>query len=245
MLRGDYAAALRILKPLAENAREPDPLAQFFLATMYERGNGVAVDYVHACGLYRRAAATSSPIGPQATALAEGLASQSPRTRELCVAATTDTWHEPPTARFTLGPDQWVKIDETGMTVGYNGKQKRALISFGGVDLQYLPFRYTRVMVTHPEAVERHFVDVFMWMRLRDRSPTQWILPWFVYEIVGADVRLVPDQRPVASVVADRPPPSGTPEQFGLIRVNATGEAERVFFGIDPRTAVIPITWVP
>lgn len=51
LARGDTGAALRILKPLAD-ASEPDPLAQFFVATLHDTYSGVAMDPVRACGLY-------------------------------------------------------------------------------------------------------------------------------------------------------------------------------------------------
>ncbi len=50
---GDYGAALRELKPLAEQG---DARAQFNLAIMYDRGEGVAQDYAEAVTWYRRAA---------------------------------------------------------------------------------------------------------------------------------------------------------------------------------------------
>jgi hypothetical protein len=37
MLRGDYQAAARILRPLAEDAARPDPVARFFLAFLIEQ----------------------------------------------------------------------------------------------------------------------------------------------------------------------------------------------------------------
>src|SRR5689334_10885988 len=49
LLRGDYEAAARILKPLAENGAQPDPIAQFFLASLYEAGRGVARNQLRAC----------------------------------------------------------------------------------------------------------------------------------------------------------------------------------------------------
>ena len=52
--RGDYATALKILRPLAEAG---DPYAQDFVGIMYEMGHGVAQDYVEAAKWYRLAAA--------------------------------------------------------------------------------------------------------------------------------------------------------------------------------------------
>ena len=44
VLHGDYKAAVRILKPLADDFEHPDPVAQFFLAVLYEVGEGVRRD---------------------------------------------------------------------------------------------------------------------------------------------------------------------------------------------------------
>ena len=51
-MRGDYQRAAEILKPLAERSREPNGIAAFFMATMYDTGLGVGVDSMRACALY-------------------------------------------------------------------------------------------------------------------------------------------------------------------------------------------------
>ena len=51
--RGDYAGALRLLRP---HARQGDPSAQFHLGLMYEFGDGVASDDAVAAEWYRKAA---------------------------------------------------------------------------------------------------------------------------------------------------------------------------------------------
>jgi uncharacterized protein len=51
---GDFAAALQLLRPLAEQG---DARAQNFLGVMYVKGNGVPRDYRRALSLFRRAAA--------------------------------------------------------------------------------------------------------------------------------------------------------------------------------------------
>jgi uncharacterized protein len=51
--RRDYATALRLLRPLAEQG---DDVAQFDLGVMYNEGRGVPRDYVQAAKWYRRAA---------------------------------------------------------------------------------------------------------------------------------------------------------------------------------------------
>jgi hypothetical protein len=240
IVRGDYASAARILRPLAEAAREPDPLAQFFLATLYETGEGVARNHIRACGLYLKAAAVSNPVAGQSAALAAAIYEQSPTTRDLCVAASMGTWFEPVPAAFTLGPDHWVKTDHTGFTVGYRGTQKRAAMGWGGVDWIFLPTRYTRLAVTRPVAMERHFVEFFVWMPVEGSTPTAWALTWFVHEVVGVDVLPVAGDGFVLSAVAPLPPSASSAEQFGVIRANADGDAERIVLGVNPRTVVIP-----
>jgi uncharacterized protein len=51
--KGDYAAALRLFRPLAEGG---EAQAQFALGYMYVRGNGVAPDPAQAASWYRKAA---------------------------------------------------------------------------------------------------------------------------------------------------------------------------------------------
>jgi TPR repeat protein len=94
---GDTAAALRILQPFAESS-EPDPLAQFFLATMYSYGAGVAADEFRACGLYLQSATDANPLANQVTALRDAILQTIPGFGHLCsggaprgLAATGET----------------------------------------------------------------------------------------------------------------------------------------------------------
>jgi len=57
--RGDYAGALAVFRPLAENG---DPKAQSILGLMYSYGEGVPVDYREASRWYRRAAEQDSSV---------------------------------------------------------------------------------------------------------------------------------------------------------------------------------------
>ena len=69
-VRGDYQRAADILKPIAELSPQPDHVAEFFMAALYETGHGVPVDAVRACALYTRASVDhSSPFGVQASAV--------------------------------------------------------------------------------------------------------------------------------------------------------------------------------
>ena len=51
--RGDYATALRLLRPLADQG---DAVAQFYLGLMYDNGRGVPQNYAEAVKWYRLAA---------------------------------------------------------------------------------------------------------------------------------------------------------------------------------------------
>ncbi len=51
--RGDYATAIRELRPLAEHG---DAKAQYNIGIMYDRGDGVPQDYAEAVKWYRKAA---------------------------------------------------------------------------------------------------------------------------------------------------------------------------------------------
>jgi uncharacterized protein len=51
--RGDYAAAIRLFRPLAENG---DAIAQYYLGDLYDKGRGVPQDYAEATKWYGRSA---------------------------------------------------------------------------------------------------------------------------------------------------------------------------------------------
>ena len=57
--RGDYATALRELRPLANHG---DSLAQSYLGFMYDNGQGVPRDYAEAAKWYRKAAKQGEAI---------------------------------------------------------------------------------------------------------------------------------------------------------------------------------------
>ena len=57
--KGDFAMALKELRPLIENN---DPNAQFLMGMLYDAGNGVAQDHAIAASWYRKAAEQNHPI---------------------------------------------------------------------------------------------------------------------------------------------------------------------------------------
>ena len=103
MLRGDYQAAARILRPLAEDAVRPDPVARFFLAFLYHTGRGVQFDQARACGLFLGAGTRPNPFMEQSSAIATvmqelmgGVGSP------FCVM--DESWYGEPPQSFVLGP---------------------------------------------------------------------------------------------------------------------------------------------
>jgi TPR repeat protein len=62
VLQGDYHAAARILRPLADDPARPDPVAEFFLAILYDTGRGVQRDMGRACALFLHSSAASHPL---------------------------------------------------------------------------------------------------------------------------------------------------------------------------------------
>jgi TPR repeat protein len=62
-VRGDYATAADILKPIAESPSARDVGAQFLMASLYESGLGIGADPERACALYSRSlTGTANPI---------------------------------------------------------------------------------------------------------------------------------------------------------------------------------------
>jgi hypothetical protein len=242
LIRGDDAAAVRILRPLAEDTPQPDPLALFFLATLYQSGRGVVHDDIRACGLYLKAATSPNPLLTQSLALARAIHRDEPLVRDLCTAASVGSWRDPPATSFTLGPDHWVRIDHEGFVVGYKGTQKRALMTMGGLGFVYLPVRHTQLEVSRPVATRRHFIEFFTWIPFPGQP---WTLVWSLYEVVGADTLAVSSQggfitTVLTTVAGAQPPESFAVEDVARIRVNADGEAEWGVSGANPLSGVIP-----
>ena len=117
-VRGDYRRAAEILKPIAEQSPQPDAVAAFFMAAMYDTGLGIAADPIRACALYLRADSPTlgrdrSPFGAQAMAIMTiRRATISREAFEQCTWMASngfDHGFEPVT--FVLGPGHWIAWD--------------------------------------------------------------------------------------------------------------------------------------
>ncbi|MCM3881714.1 MAG: hypothetical protein ND807_16520 [Vicinamibacterales bacterium] len=236
---GDDRAAAQILQPLTENTSDFDPLAAFFLATLYHAGKGVAHNEFRACGLYLRAAVPPNPFLSQSLALAKAIHNDHPVGRDLCVAASQDRWNEPSAATFSIAPDHWVRIDSAGFVVGYGGNQKPVATTLGGAGWVFLPTKLTELDVASPAKARRHFIEFLVWMPQRVANKPAWMLLWFPYEIVG--VEAIPSIRGGIEVAtADQPSTEPAVADAIHIRGSADGGAEWVVDGPTPRNGPIP-----
>jgi hypothetical protein len=239
LVRGDYETAVRILRPLAENAGQPDPLAQFLLAMLYESGHHG--DPLRACGLYLAAAAATNPLATQSLVLGRAIQDRVGRLGRLCNERSAIDAPPLASTSFTLGPDHRITMDSDGATVEYHGSQKRTPMSLGG-PLVYLPLRYTPLNVSQPSEMTRHFIQVFAWMPNPAADQVTWGLSGMVFEVVGADVFAVAGSGfvNVLKITAPQPPAAFDVATAVQLLVGTNGEAEWLFLTDPPRRGVIP-----
>lgn len=238
MLRGDYQAAARILRPLADDVVRPDPVARFFLAFLYDTGHGVQPDQLRACGLFLGAATRPNPFAEQSSAIAALMQEQlggvgSP----LCVA--DESWYGEPPQSFVLGPGHRIVFADTSITLehGEKGWRTPLQMSPGAV---FLPIQYTPLAVTQPIVARRHLFQWFGWIPRPAGNPASWSLQWTLSEVVGD--QWIPHASETSLMVVKGPtrPASYDVSHVVRLRVNASGEAEfTIVGGSSPRTEVI------
>ena len=214
----------------------PDPVAQFFLAFLYDSGQGVQRDQLRACGLFASAATLANPFSEQSAAIAALLRMQAGGP-EFCVA---DSWQGGPPQSFVLGPDHRVVVADRSITVTYKGQEQRMLRRLPP-GAAFLPIRHTPLAVTRPLDVRREFFQMFHWIPDTAANPSSWTLGWWLGEVAGdLWIGLAGEEN---LLVAKGPTPPALPDLARLVqlRVNANGEAEfAILGGTSPRTEVIP-----
>lgn len=235
VLRGDYPAAVRILRPLADDPSRPDPAAQFFLAILHETGH--AGDRGRACTLFLRAAQQPNPFAEQSAAIAAVIRNQlGPGASLMCVEH--EGWQGGPPQSFVLGPEHRIVFTDTSVRVTDN-EQEQATMMLLPPGIAFLPIEYTPLNVTRPTAARRHFFQWFVWMPDTTVSPSSWTLRWTLSEVVGDG--WYPLIHEVLAVVKGATRPTSDPSKLVRLRVNANGEAEFTITGDGtPRTEVIP-----
>ena len=235
-LGGDYTAAVRILRPLADDPVRPDPVAQFFLATLYDTGQGP--DTFRACGLFLRSARGAHPFAEQSAAIAEAMRKQLGDGASLCIAE--ERWQGGPPQSFDLGPGHRIVFADTSVRVTYGDKEQRSDIRLPPLAV-FLPVRYVPLAVTRPASARRHFFQWFHWTPDAAMSPSSWSLGWTFSEVVGDQWIPIKWEKDLVVVSGTSPPVSYDPAKVVRLQLNPGGEAEVVILGgTSPRTETIP-----
>jgi hypothetical protein len=237
MLRGDYQAAARILRPLAEDVARPDPVARFFLAFLYGTGQGVQFDQLRACGLFLSAGTRPNPFAEQSAAIATLMQEQNGGGPLFCVA--DESWYGEPPQSFVIGPGHRIVFADTSISLAFGDKEWRTPLQMprGAV---FLPVQYTPLAVTRPIVGRRHFFEWIGWVPDRAVNPASWSLQWMLSEVVGDQLIPIASETSLVEVKGPTRPASYDMTKVVRLHVNASGEAEfTVAAGNSPRAEVI------
>ena len=236
MLRGDYQAAARVLRPLADEVK-PDPVAQFFLAVLDESGHAGPYAMGRACRLYLRATTREHPFSEQAVALAAINREQLGEMASLvCVA--DERWRGGPSQSFILGPSHRIVFTDNSIRVTHAEREQQAVLQLP-TDAAFLPIEYTPLEVTRPHRTRRHFFQWFYWTR-EPALPSSWTLGWTLSEVVGDRWIVITSEKSLLMAQSSAPLTSAELGNLVRLRVNANGEAEfSIAADASPRTTLI------
>ena len=232
VLRGDPQTAAHILRPLAEDASHPDPVAQFFLALVYDS----KPDSARACGFFLRAAKQEGPFAEQSAALAFAIRDELGNAATLmCIA--DESWQGGPPQSFVLGPEHRIVFTDTSITITHGDEEQRMSVIMPSGDV--LKVVYAPIDVTRPVTVRRHFFQFFGWFP-DPTAPSSWELDWVLSEVVGARWIQVAGERNLKIAQGPTRPVLSDVSGIVQVRVNASGEAEyQIVTGPARRPAVI------
>lgn len=229
LARGDYQRAVEILKPIAEDPWAEDTAAQFFMAGLYESGDGVPVDPLRACALYERATNKyDNPFGQEASKLFAAFMSRGQEFNDECQALANvglDSGFEP--ATFDLGSGHYVEWTLSAATVTYKGRTKRAPMGpMASRGARFLPLQYTELATGPTRTLSRHFIEMFAWEPSGRSGP--WRLQWFIFEVVRDEIVIIDTFEALTTENADAPPSreSFNPRDYAVVRVDDEGNAE-------------------
>lgn len=239
MLRGDYRSAVRMLKPLADDFAHPDPVAQFFLAVLYETGNGVGRDEGHACSLFLRSASRDHPFTTQSATLAAFFREQYGDGAAL-ICPGNETFRGGPPQTISLGSERQITFTDTSVCFVHGSQETRTLWKWPPEAI-ILPILYTPLDVRKPVSTKRHFLQIFEWIPDESRNPSSWTLTWGLLEVVGDQWLMPVWEKDVAIVNGSASPETRDVGSFVQLRANASGEAEfSILSGSRARVEVIP-----
>jgi hypothetical protein len=183
-------------------------MAQFFMATLYETGQGVPLDLLRACALYGRASGPSdNPFTIQAGKLMKALfRAHGVEWFQNCQALTIvgfDHRFEP--VNLTLTPGHSIAWDLKGATITYQGKATPVPMPLGSRGTVFYPVRQTDLASGDPAAPYRYFNEVFLWRPSEDRR--LWGLEWHLFEVVRDQlIRIDVGSWPIATLQFAEPP---------------------------------------
>jgi hypothetical protein len=204
-------------------------VAQFFMAGLYESGNGVPADPLRACALYARATGNfESPFGQEASKLLGASISRGLEFDRECQTLANvgfDSGFEPIT--FDLGPGHFVEWKLSASAVTYDGHTKRSEMPiYEGPGGHFFPLRYTRLETGPTRSLPRHFVEAFVWVP--SAQGTSWTLRWSIFEVVRDDIIIIEVSQGLTTAAGDAPPSpeSFDPREYAVLRVNDDGDAE-------------------
>jgi len=241
--RADYERAAEILKPVAERWPESgDPVAQFFMAMMYESGRGVPADAVRACALYNQATIPGALFRTQSLNLGRRLrlllGTEEREECEFLQGIGFDHGFQPVT--FALESLDSIAVNLRSATVTHQGKQKRVehvVPTAPGVI--FFPVEHTRLLAGPTRSTPHHYIEVISWIPRRRQT---WVLKWSLFEVVRDNVISVTD-RELTTVSAPRLPANASFDlrEFVQLGVNDAGVPEwTILSGPDALSQGIP-----
>ncbi len=228
LAHGDYQRAAEMLRPIAEDPWTEDPVAQFFLAGLYESGRGVVADPLHACALYMRAGSNfEDPFGQEASRLFAAYVFRSPEFNEECQALANlgfDNGFEPVT--FVLAPGHSVEWTLTAATVSYDGRSKREPMGWIMRGPRFLPLQHTQLATGPTRSDRRDFIELFVWQPSGRSGP--WALQWHVFEVVRDELIRIHAEDPIVTMQGAAPPSREAFDvrDYAVLRVDDEGYAE-------------------
>jgi hypothetical protein len=231
ILRGDFQQAAAILQPIAEDWRQRDPAAAFFMATLYDSGRGVALDPMRACALYQQAFVDfSSVYAPTAQLLQRRLwmARGNDWFQECQLAANIGVNHHFQNETFTLGAGHSVEWTVAAATVTYDGRTNRA--PFGMMASRgtlFLPVQHAELRAA-ASSTPLHFFELFWW----EPSGERWTLRARLFEVYRDELVSVVLTDSLTTATGAEPPSLTSSDLAALVslRLSPEGAVELTTF---------------
>jgi hypothetical protein len=254
--RGDFAAALSILKPIIYDVppdyrTPPNPWAAAYLAQMFRRGQGTTPDWPLSCALFNEVWSYTRQRGPAGIGMIpfveDGI-------QEVCLPGLQPEVLALRQAPYLDGVTRWgfvfdgrssLIVDRLGFHIDLDGEHR---------DLPFMLIRGHETVVSLTEAdvsvPDRwstgrvHFLELFKWANRFDQTKNVIVreLHWVLYFVRGIDGGPVTDQIVVTVTGGPYPShelPSGIREAVAL-RLNDAGRVEWSVAGATAKRGILP-----